>query len=259
MQLSKPKTQTQQKRLYRSLSSLAETENLLPAFVYASIGFQLLLFFWLGFLGVGVWRISHRPVPSLVQLVDGRSVRVKPASSLERTPQSIRDFVGQISALLFNWSLAESKKGDKAKEPFVSLSDENELKVTTSTWEGGFALSDDFRQSFLEALAKRIPQSIWSAQAQSVLEVLHLSEPEPLEPGQWKVTQIANLHLYGGRNATAQIIPFNHEFYVRSIDTPPLPLPEAATPLQRTVYRIREVNLEIYDIKSIGATDNERE
>lgn len=244
---------------YRSVFSIGG-EHLLPAFVLASLGFQLILLFLMSFLAVGTWRLSYRPVPTLVQLDEGRSIRVHPTGALERTPESIKKFVGSTSVLLFNWgkgSLADLRGSETSvSDPGVSVTSKSDLKVTTAAWETSFALASDFRQPFLEKLASLIPKSVWLGRAQVVLEMSHISEPETIKPGNWKVTQVANLLVFNGSHPTGQIIPFNKDFYVRAIDMPPLPLPEIATPLQRTVYKIREANLEIYDIKDSSEETN---
>ncbi|NJO93879.1 MAG: hypothetical protein HC820_05105 [Hydrococcus sp. RM1_1_31] len=78
-----------------------------------------------------------------------------------------------------------------------------------------------------------------------------MSEPELIEPGKWKVTVIANCLYVNREQGTRQINACNKEFYLQAIDTPPIPLPQAATPLQQIVYRAREANLEIYLIKDL--------
>jgi hypothetical protein len=204
-------------------------------------------------LGLGVWAVARRPAPTLVQLAGGESVRVRPADSLERDPAAVRKFVGEVSSLMFNWSDQVAVTGDNGekltRDPGVAVGDK--AKVTTPSWEASFALAADFRQPFLEKLARLIPPAVWSGQTQVVLEVSHLGEPELVEAGKWKVSQVANLLIFNGRQPTGQAVPFNKVFYLRAIDTPPLPLPEAATPLQHTVHRIREANLEIYQIEDL--------
>jgi hypothetical protein len=238
-----------------SYRSLLSTKNLLPAFVYATLGFQILQLLFIVLLGLGVWALARRPAPTLVQLAGGESVRVHGVNSLERDPAAVRKFVGEVSSLLFNWSDQVSVTGDSGeklrRDPGVAVGEGEKDKVTAPAWEASFALAVDFREPFLQKLAKLIPPSVWSGQTQVVLEVSHLGEPELLEPGKWKVSQVANLLIFNGRQPTGQVIPFNKEFYLRAIDTPPLPLPQAATPLQRTVYRIREANLEIYQIEDL--------
>ena len=232
-----------------SYRSLLSEKNLLPAFVYTTLALQILQLLVVGLLALGVWAVVRRPLPTLVQLDGGESVRVRPVSSTERDPKALQKLVGEVSALLFNWSDQVSVTGDEgaqlSRDPGVAVSESQKEKVPPPAWEASFALAADFRQPFLQKLARLIPSSVWSGQTQVVLEVSHLGEPELLAPGKWKVAQVANLLIFSGRRPTGQVIPFNKEFYLQAIDTPPLPLPEAATPLQQTVHRIRQANLEI--------------
>ena len=98
---------------YRSLLS---AKNLLPVFVYLTLGFQLFQLLLVCLLGLGVWALARRPVPTLVQLVGGESVRVAPVGSLERDPQAVQSFVGEVSSLLFNWSDQVSIVGDRGEQ-----------------------------------------------------------------------------------------------------------------------------------------------
>ena len=236
-----------EKSTYRSLLS---TKNLLPVFVYINFAFNLSLFILFAFLGLGVWGIARRPVPTLVQLNDGGSVQVAPVDPLMREPKAVKRFVAQTASLLFNWSNQISvtdEEGEKlSRDPGRPV---GQARITTPAWEASFALSADYRQSFLEKLSRLIPPGVWSGNTQVVLEVSHLSEPIQLEPGTWQVSQISNLLVYRNLQATGQIIPFNKTFTVKAIDTPDLLLAEVTTPLQRTVNRIRQAHLEITHIE----------
>ena len=235
------------KTSYRSLLS---SENLLPLFVYLNLAFNLFLFILFAFLGLGVWGIARRPVPTLVQLSDGGSVQVAPVDPLMREPKAVKRFVADTASLLFNWSNQITVTNDEGEKLSRDLGRPlGQERITTPAWEASFALSADYRQSFLEKLSRLIPPGVWSGNTQVVLEVTHLSEPIELEPGKWQVSQVANLMVYRHLQATGQIIPFNKTFTVRAIDTPDLPLVEVTTPLQRTVNRIRQANLEITHIE----------
>ncbi len=84
-----------------------------------------------------------------------------------------------------------------------------------------------------------------------MLLVTHLSEPQQLGPGQWKVKMVANLLTFEQGDNTGKAIPFNKDVYVRSIDTPLLPLPEGVSSLHQTAYQIRQAGLEIYAIRDL--------
>ena len=212
----------------------------------------------------GAWlsRISRKPPPSLVQLVDGRVVRVAPMESFDRTPETIKTFVGQTMVLMFNWSGTlppDSLPGQKnvpKPDPGVPIKTKEIVgsgaeKVTTASWEASFALSETFRSEFLQKLATLTPRGVFSGGTQVMLLVTHLSEPQQLKPGQWKVKMVANLLTFEQGDNKGSAIPFNKDVYVHAIDTPLLPLPDGVSSLHRTAYQVRQSGLEIYAIRDL--------
>jgi len=181
--------------------------------------------------------------------------------SFDRTPETIKHFVGQTMALMFNWSGTlppASEPGQKnvpKPDPGVSIKTERigsgGDKVTTASWEASFALSESFRPEFLQKLATLTPRSIFSGGTQVMLMVTHLSEPQQLQPGKWKIKMVANLLTFDQGDNTGKAIPFNKDVYVRSIDTPLLPLPKGVSSLHQTAYQIRQAGLEIYAIRDL--------
>lgn len=253
-----PKTKS---RTSKRLLQIPKSE-VMPLFVLATGVLQILILFLLLFEGVWLSRLSRKSPPTLVQMVDGKAVQVAPMESLDRTPETIKHFVGQTMALMFNWSgtlppAPESgKKNVPQPDPGIpiktkGIDSRGGEKVTTPSWEASFALAENFRPAFLQKLATLTPRSIFSGGTQVMLLVNHLSEPQQLEPGKWKVKMVANLLTFDQGDNAGKAISFNKDVYVSSIDTPPLPLPEGVSSLHRTAYQIRQAGLEIYAIRDL--------
>jgi hypothetical protein len=244
----------------KRLLKIPKTE-VMPLFVLGTAVLQVGILFLLIFEGVWLSRLSRKPPPSLVQLVDGRAVRVAASGRLDRTEETIKHFVGQTMALMFNWSGTlppVSKPGQKnvtQPDPGVPIKTKEigskGEKVTTPSFEASFAISENFRPEFLQKLATLTPRSIFSGSTQVMLLVTHLSEPQQLGPGQWKVKMVANLLTFEQGDNTGKAIPFNKDVYVHSIDTPLLPLPDGVSSIHRTAYQIRQAGLEIYAIRDL--------
>lgn len=250
---------------YSSLIPVGEN-NLFPAFVLTSLVFQLILFILVGAIAVGLLRLAFRPVPTLVQLTDGRALNTRPGSNLERTPEVIHKFVNDTGSLLFNWAEAYPALDEKGvqlvgkngkplfnRDLGMPVTSDSDLRVTTPVWEASFALTvaDGYRQSFLQQTASVQHANFWGKGLEVIWEISQLSEPELIEPGKWKVSAIANCLYLNREQGTKQISACNKDFYLQAIDTPSIPLPQQATPLQQTVYRAREAGLEIYLIKDL--------
>ena len=222
----------------------------------ATLGLQGLIFLQTTFNTIWIAKLSRKPVPTLVELVDGRSIQVGAEASLYRSPQTIQYFVSQITTMLFSSSgmLAEDSTVPKTNlkpklDAGIELKGNNlrgKRKVTTTAWEASFALSEDFRSTFLPELAQIIPPGVFSGTTQTALVINHLSQPEQLEAGKWKLKMIANLYLFTGGDPIGKAIPVNKDIYVRAVYLTSQPLPNRLTDIQKAVYNARASGLEIY-------------
>ncbi|WP_013321057.1 hypothetical protein [Gloeothece verrucosa] len=248
-------------RLIKNSSS-----NVLTLFVLATLGLQGLLFLQTTFNTIWIAKLARKPSPTLVELVDGRSVQVGAQASLYRSPQAIQYFTSQITSMLFSAS-GTLQGNDKVPtstlkptlDPGVELSGNSfrgKRKVTTAAWEASFALSEDFRSTFLPLLAEITPVGVFSGTTQTVLVIDHLSEPEPIEQGKWKLKMIANLYFFTGGDRIGKAVPVNKDIYVRAVYITPKPLPESATEIQRAVYNARTAGLEIYRFGDLAPSSN---
>jgi hypothetical protein len=232
-----------------------------PMFVLATLIVQTLVMFGL-LIQLGLWaRINKRPVPSLVQLVDGRAIRVGPSDHLNRNPDVIRNFVNETMTLMFSWSgtLPPDKVEDfntPKTDPGVEAS-ESGLKsgrIATTSWEAGFALAEKFRKPFLETIATMTPSTVFESQkgTQATLVIRTVSFPEEIEPAKWKVKLVSNLVIVSSQDKLGTPIPFNKEIYVAAVDPPTQPLESGSSSLQKVVYRMRQAGLEIYSIRDLS-------
>jgi hypothetical protein len=225
--------------------------------VLVSLGLGALNFLVLLVLAAGLRMVATRPLPNFVQLANGDTIDVRPVDPLYRDGQTIKDFVSGAAYLLFSWSnrIATDENGERKikSDPGVSVGEN--LRVTTPAWEASFALGEDFRSEFLKGLAALIPPEVWGGRAYASVKFVEVADPISLAPGKWEVKIVANLIVQDARNPGGRAIPLNKSILVRAVDNPPLPLPEVATPLQRTVNKIRASRLEITEIRDLE-TDN---
>ena len=234
-----------------------------PIFVLATLVLQagilglLILEFFL------IARFNNRPAPSLVQLVDGRAIKVAPMDHLERHPETIRRFVNETLTLMFSWSgtlppeTVEEAKSPKV-DPGVPLAADNpsSARVATTSWEASFALSEEFRRPFVEKLADLTPQTLFKGQGnQGLIVIRRISHPRPVDTGQWQVALVANLVLFSPTDQVGKAVPFNKEIYLRAIAPPTLPLEEKSSRLEQVIYRTRQAGLEIYAIRDLSKED----
>ncbi|NEQ48217.1 MAG: hypothetical protein F6K00_33665 [Leptolyngbya sp. SIOISBB] len=239
--------------LHQKRQGLLAPDNLLPLFVVVSLVLGVLNLLMILGLVFSTARMANRPVPRLVQLVDGRSVLTEPIANMERSPEAIRLFTKNTLTMMFTWN-AVSQVQDAAGVSHSTMDagvDAGGELATTKSWQASFALSEDFRGPFLQAVGQMTPDDVFQGKAQSVLNVTTLSEPLAIGDGEWVLEVVASLIIFDQSTPRGRAIPFNKKIYVRAIEPSFDPLVEDATPIQRAVYQVRAAGLEITEIHEL--------
>lgn len=208
--------------------------NIFPIFAVTTFGLNLLTLFILIFHGSILHKLSTKLPPSLVQLVDGRAITVESQTNLERHPAIIRRFVGQTMTLMFTWSENQSPQT---------------VWQTTS-----LLLSENLRQKFeLEfsqgVSGKNLANAI--AEAESLLLIREISQPQKISDGKWQVEISANRIISSGKVQGTSTIPLKKKILIQATDTQQITLPNSPIPLHTAVSRLGEARLEIYNICDI--------
>jgi hypothetical protein len=127
--------------------------------------------------------------------------------------------------------------------------------IPTNAWQASFAFSDDqqFRSSFLRQVAEMVPEGVFRQNRNSGSKVvfvpLHISKPELIESGKWKVQVVANLVVFRADDRSGTLIPFNKDVFIRAIDAPNPPAETSA--LVQAIYQVRKTGLEIYGMREL--------
>lgn len=217
------------------------------------------------FQGLALNRLSVRKAPALVQVVARQTTEL--SDELEKSSATIKNFVQSIMISLFSWSgtlppqtIEEAKNPSSDPGVPIKITNGTSKKVATTTWIASFALSDqNFRQSFLKKVALLTPPEIFSRNSKSAiatqLNIRHISEPEKIEPGKWKIKMVAEINFYQLSTNRKRVVPLNKEILMRAVDTPKHPLGNSISPLQQAVYSTRQMGLEIYEIRDLCLSD----
>lgn len=237
-----------------------KSSDLLPLSVVVSIGIQGMVLLILLGNSFGLNAILHKPVPSLVQLLDGSSIATEPIDPNQRTPEVTRQFVKSALGMMFTWNTkVQVNNPDNASSPQtitdqgvqISGTDGSAGQVTTASWQASFALSEDFRSQFLLQIAELTPREVFSGTAQSVLSLESISDPQPISTGVWQVDVVASLLVFDSQYPQGHAIPFNKSIFVRAVEPALDPLPSDSTPIQKAVYTMRQSGLEITEMQDI--------
>ncbi|MBD2445903.1 hypothetical protein H6G76_01785 [Nostoc sp. FACHB-152] len=233
--------------------------SVLTTFAIATFSLQILVLLLFIIQGLNIRQLSLRKPPNFVQMVDGQTVGA--IDDLERDPETILRFVSKTMVAMFNWSgkLPPQSIEEVAKpKPDKGIQVRNR-NVTTSTWIASFAISEDFRQGFLSAIADLTPPEVFNNNpSQSItaqLIIKRLYPPEKIAPGKWRVGMVADLIQTKRSDNRRRVTSFNKDLLVRAIDYYPYPLSENSTDLQKAIYNTRTDKLEIYEIRNLCLLD----
>lgn len=232
---------------------ILQQSNLLPTLIWASLGMGA------AGLGLGLLNllfnlyIAAKDVPTLVQLHDGQSALVEPANSQFRSNALIKAFIEESMSQLFTWNTV-TPSGDGSRtlmDKGVSVG--GSRKVPTRTWQASFALSNDFREAFMQEMATSfIPVGVLTGNAQSALLIESMTEPKPISTGRWEVDMVAFLVIFDGRNPQGKATPFNKTIVVKAVEPSIDPLPQETSPIQKAVYQTRAKGLEISELYELN-------
>jgi len=239
--------------LHQRKKGLLAADNLLPLFVVISLVMGAVNLLLLFSLIAATFKVANRPEPRLVQLIDGRSVLTEPINNQERSPETIRLFTQNVLSMMFTWN-AVSQVTDAAGVVHTTTDqgvDVGGATATTRSWQASFALAEDFRGPFLEAVGAMTPDDIFTGKAQSVFNIQSLSEPMRVGDGEWVVEVVANLIIFDQKSPRGRAISFNKEIYIRAVEPPTDPLAPEATSIQSAVYQVRSAGLEITEMHEL--------
>lgn len=240
-----------------SIFKLPKTD-LLPLFVLATFGLQLLGLVWLFANTAATFRLATKPTPSMVQMADGRAIKVAAWGSRERSPLTTRRFVAETMALMFNMSAelpAQNAEELQTQQPDQGYDLGNNKLITTASWQASFVATEDFRVELLDLVAELTPKDLFLGKTKVVLITRYLSDPEVVAPGQWKVQLIGDLVYVSATDKAGYSTPFNKEVFVQAVDPPVTPLENSASVLEKTVYSVRQAGLEIYGMRELEKTN----
>ena len=213
------------------LNPKTNKRNILPIFAVATFALHLLTFLVLMFHWSLLRQLGGKLPQSFVQLADGRAIAVNSQDYLERHPQTIRRMVGETMTLMFTLS---------------------EKQPQETVWQiSSELLGDNVLTKFKSEVSQINSLDTTAKNAETLLVLRSISQPEKIAEGQWQVEIIGDRLIFSANDKNGTKIPFNKKIFVRATDKPKIVLPDAPTPLHLAVYRLGEAKLEIYNLCDI--------
>ncbi|MBD0265705.1 MAG: hypothetical protein ICV78_24185 [Tolypothrix sp. Co-bin9] len=214
------------------LKSENQKTNILPLFAIGTGCLHLLTLLVLLFHWSILQRLNRQTtLPSLVQLIDGRTITVNPQENLLRHPQAIRRFVGETMTLMLTWS--------RQQPPNVVWDVSSQL------------VKDDFHtklQAQIQNLTSVKGLNNFNSSTEQILVIERISQPQLVAEGRWQVEMVAHQLVFNGSDRLGESIAFHKRVFVEATDQGVAALPTQPLPLQLAAYRISAARLQIYKI-----------
>jgi hypothetical protein len=216
--------------------------------------------------------IANKPMPTLVQTVNGKTMEIKAFDGKVRSERAIQDFTVKTLTNLFTWrvylipSNQDEMRSPKA-DPGVAIESDGtaNLKLPSPVWGASFAISDDFRKDFLGKQLAPLITTLKVLQGSSEVAFVPVSIQDPIEiktnkPDEklWKVKIVANLAVRTAVNVPETLVPFNKDVYIRAVIPPIMPdvsRLDSKTDLQAVTAIARSAGLEIYGMEDFSKED----
>jgi hypothetical protein len=201
--------------------------------------------------------LANKPMPALVQLANGKTIKVATMNDSDRTPSVIKDFVTLKMTQIMSWSgiLPPETAADlNNPKPDIGVSipakSGNTLRVPTGAWRASFSLSADFQNPFLQELAKLSTTIQGGGNVQTRLEILNIADPILIQPGAWRVQMIANIVILRKGSSLPERVAFNKDIMIHTVPVPAILEngSEAEKTLSQLVAEGKSSGLEIYAI-----------
>ena len=216
--------------------------------------------------------IASKPMPTLVQTLNGKTIEIKATDGKQRSNQLLQDFTVKTLTDLFTWRVylmptsPEEIRTPKV-DPGVPIEAEGrtDLKVPSPVWAASFAISDDFRKDFLNKNLAPLTTSLKILQGSSEVAFIPISIQDPIEvnstkPNEklWKVKIVANLAIRTAPNIPETLVPINKDVYLRAVIPPVMPdvsRLNSKTDLQAVTAIARSAGVEIIGMEDFGKQD----
>jgi hypothetical protein len=216
---------------------------------------------------VGLYmNLANKPLPSLVQTSDGKTMRILAQNSDQRSPEVLKNTVIIALTKLLTWrsfSIPTNAKEMLSPKPDIGIEIPPKGlgtggKVPTSVYEASFYLTSDFQEPFISNLASLVKEAgVFTANAQVSFEILSISDnPISLGQGLWRVDIVGNL-VRLLPNKTITRLKFNKQVFLKAVPPSPI-LDQANTPealLSKLVAEGSATGVKIYAIRDLDVTN----
>ena len=206
--------------LVHKLASNKKKINYTPLILMGLFALQGITITQLLFQGSLLVEVNNEPPTRFVELANGQTLKTRPITARERSPETIDRFTRTMMESLFSASNNMTVSGGKTvPSPGVSINDQTILEPSAISL---LFVKPELMPMLLDDISKVINKEILSGTATRVLKIRYLSKPKKVEnkTGYWIVEMVANLYSYDSKNKQLLASKFNKKIELKVVDYP---------------------------------------
>ena len=193
--------------------------NFTPLLLIVVLGLQFVAIIQLLFQGSFLLQQSNQPAFRFVELANGETIKAKPISSQERSPQVIEVFTRKLMTMLFSVSgETVDLKGNLVEDKGVEINGE----IITENASVALLFVDGEYLPLLLNDIKLISPQILSGDVTRKLRIHYFTDPKKVgnREGEWEMKMIGTLFSYHKGTKQLSSSKFNQKILLTSIDNP---------------------------------------
>ncbi len=193
--------------------------NFTPLLLIVVIGLQSVVVIQLLFQGSLLLKVNNEPASRFVELADGETIKAKPISAQDLSPEVIEVFTRQLMTMLFSASgETVDLKGNVVADEGVEI---NGKLITETASVALLFVGGEFLPLLLNDINLTSPQ-ILSGDVTRKLRIKYLTDPKKVgnREGEWEVKMIGTLFSYNKETKQLSSSKFNQKILLTSIDNP---------------------------------------
>ena len=206
--------------IVHKLASSKKKINYTPLLLIGIFLLLAVIIIQLLFQGSLLLNVGNEPPTRFVELADGRTLKARPITAQERSPEVIDKFTRTMMEGLFsvsnNMTVVEGNNSQKAG---VSI---NEKTITERSAVALMFVTPDLMPMLLDDISKVVDLEILKGSKTRVLKITHLSEAQKVKNknGYWELEMVASLDSYEQSNRELLGSRFNKKIQVKVVDYP---------------------------------------
>ncbi len=225
--------------LVHKLASNKKKIDYTPLILIGMFALQGITITQLLFQGSLLLDVKKEPPSRFVELANGQTLKTRPITSRERSPETIDRFTRTMMESLFSANNVTVIQGNPQVAPGVSINNQTILEKNAISL---LFVDPELMPMLLDDISKVVNKEILDGSSTRVLKIRYLSKPKKVEnkTGYWVVEMVANLYSYNSVKKQLLASKFNKKIELKVVDYPTDTFQNLSLDLNQKILNLEE-------------------